>query len=127
MMLADVSDPFHAPARKVRDGWLEAGGKLLTTDYVVDETLTLLRFRLSLDQAEVWWSHVTSSTRVRIVAIEASHAARAREWFFGWRDKDFSFTDCTSFVVMREKRLKRALATDKRFTQAGFERLPRVK
>ncbi len=45
--------------------------------------------------------------------------------FFRHRDKDYSFTDCSSFVVMRELRLKEALTTDRHFRQAGFGVLPR--
>jgi uncharacterized protein len=35
-------------------------------------------------------------------------------------DKNWSLTDCTSFVVMREYQLTDALATDHHFEQAGF-------
>ena len=49
---------------------------------------------------------------------------KARCWFFEWNDRDFSFTDCTSVVVMKELRIKRALTTDRHFSQAGFESLP---
>jgi predicted nucleic acid-binding protein len=51
-------------------------------------------------------------------------AEKARAWFFRHRDKDYSFTDCTSFVVMRELRVKEALTTDRHFRQAGFLSLP---
>jgi len=39
-------------------------------------------------------------------------------------DKDFSFTDCTSFVLMREMRLTQALTTDSHFRQMGFQVVP---
>jgi predicted nucleic acid-binding protein len=44
----------------------------------------------------------------------------ARGLFFRYRDKDFSFTDCTSFVVMQELKLREVLTTDRHFAQAGF-------
>jgi len=44
--------------------------------------------------------------------------------FFRHRDKDCSFTDCTSFVVMREPRVRDALTTDRHFRQAGFQVVP---
>src|SRR5881396_4089497 len=53
-----------------------------------------------------------------------TRAEKARSWFFRWKDKDFSFTDCTSFVVMRELGQRRALTTDHHFAQAGFEMVP---
>ena len=40
-------------------------------------------------------------------------------------DRDFCFTDCTSFSVMRSLKLKRAFAFDKHFDQfEGISRLP---
>lgn len=124
MMLADASDPAHRPARASRDAWLARGGTLLTTDYVVDETLTLLRMRLGLDAAERWWMLVTASPRVAWETIDVGRADRARLWFFRWRDKAFSFTNCTSFVVMREKRLEVSLTSDRHFVEAGFQIQP---
>lgn len=124
MACADGADPAHARAVSARDAALRAGRLLVTTDYVVDETLTLLRMRLGLPAAASWWSQVDGSRRVRWQWIDASRAEKARALFFRHRDKDYSFTDCTSFVVMRELRLKDVLTTDRHFRQAGFQPLP---
>ena len=67
---ADEADPFHNRAVAARDGWLESRGLLLTTDYIADETLTLMRMRLGLDAAEAWWHQVEGSARLR--------------WEYGW-------------------------------------------
>jgi predicted nucleic acid-binding protein len=56
---------------------------------------------------------------------ELIHSERARALFFRYRAKDFSFTDCTSFALMRELRLREALTIDRHFRQAGFQMLPR--
>jgi predicted nucleic acid-binding protein len=124
MACADAADPAHRKARAARDEALLAGRLLMTTDYVVDETLTLVRVRLGLAAAEAWWSQVEGSSRVRHEAIDAMRAEKARAFFFRHRDKDYSFTDCTSFVVMREHRVREALTTDRHFKQAGFLTLP---
>jgi predicted nucleic acid-binding protein len=55
MACADVADPAHRPSTAARDEALEAGRILVTTDFVVDETLTLVRFRLGLAAATKWW------------------------------------------------------------------------
>lgn len=125
MACADAADPAYEAARAARDQWLEKEGHLLTTDYVVDETLTLMRIRLGLKATETWWHTVAASSRLRHEAIYAERAERARGIFFRYRDKDFSFTDCTSFAVLRELRLRKALTTDGHFKQAGFEMTPR--
>jgi len=124
MACADAADPLHGEARAARDAALQSGRLLVTTDYVVDETLTLIRLRLGLAAAEAWWAQVEGSSRVRYETIDAMRAEKARAWFFRHRDKSYSFTDCTSFVVMRERRLGDALTTDRHFRQAGFDVLP---
>jgi hypothetical protein len=107
-----------------RDRWLEHQARLITSDYVIDETLTLLRLRLGIDAAEAWWHTIAFSRRVVRELVHEERAERARGLFFRYRDKDFSFTDCTSFALMRELRLKEALTTDRHFRQAGFQMLP---
>lgn len=121
---ADAADPAHKKAAAARDRWLRQGGRLVTTDYVVDETLTFLRLRLGLNAAETWWQQVEGSSLLNWELVTPARADKARGLFFRFRDKDFSFTDCTSFVVMRELKLTNALTTDRHFAQAGFIPLP---
>ena len=120
----DAADLAHERALTLRDSCLEDGGALVTTDYIVDETLTLLRRRGGLRVAETWWREVESSPYLRWEYISPERAEKARAIFFRYTDKEFSFTDCTSFVVMRELRLRDALTTDHHFEQAGFLILP---
>lgn len=124
MACADGVDPNHAKACAARDSWLELGGELVTTDYVADETLTLLRLRMGLNAAEAWWRQVDGSPRLRWEPITPTRAEKARAVFFRYQDKDFSFTDCTSFIVMRELKLREALTTDRHFAQFGFTTKP---
>lgn len=124
MACADGADPAHRRACAARDAALEADLLLVTTDFVVDETLTLLRLRLGLGAAEAWWRQIDGSARLRWERITVERFDRARQLFFRYRDKGFSFTDCTSFVVMQELRLARALATDRHFRQMGFQAAP---
>lgn len=124
MACADGADPAHRRASAARDRALEEGVTLVTTDFVVDEMLTLLRLRLGLRAAEAWWQQIDRSTRLRWERITIERFERARGHFFRYHDKAFSFTDCTSFAVMQELRLTRALTTDRRFKQMGFQVVP---
>ena len=121
---ADGADPAHVRCCAARDAALEAGQTLVTTDFVIDETLTLIRFRLGLGAAETWWQQVDPSPRLRWERIDGDRFEKARHLFFQYRDKDFSFTDCTSFVTMRETRLTHAITTDRHFRQMGFRVVP---
>ena len=121
---ADSRDTAGSAVREARDQWLLSEGVLTTTDYVIDETLTTIRFRLGLDAAEAWWLQIDGSARLRIESINEPRRERARTLFFRYRDKDFSFTDCCSFAVMRELRIRRALTLDHHFRQMRFEVVP---
>ena len=124
MACADASDAAHVRCCAARDEALEAGQPLITTDFVVDETLTLLRLRLGLIAAEKWWQQVDRSSRLRWERIDGDRFEKARQLFFQYRDKPYSFTDCTSCVIMRELRLTHALTTDRHFSQMGFQTVP---
>ena len=118
------ADPAHSGCTAARDAILEAGRTLVTTDFVVDETLTLIRFRLGLAAANAWWQQIDGSARLRWERVDNERFERARNLFFQYRDKDLSFTDCTSIAVMRELRLTVVITTDRHFRQVGFDMLP---
>lgn len=124
MACADRNDPAHGGCTSARDATLEAGRVLITTDVVVDETLTLIRFRLGLGAANAWWAQVDGSARLRWERVDSDRFERARHLFFQYRDKDLSFTDCTSIATMRELKLTTVITTDGHFRQIGFDVLP---
>ena len=124
MAMADLADPMHAVTRQERDACLRDGGLLVTTDYVLNETLTLIRSCLGRDAAVRWWEQINASARLQWEWIGPARAEEARRRFFEVDGGDLSFTDCTSFVVMEELRLRRVLTTDRNFALAGFEVLP---
>ena len=124
MACADRADPAHAACSAARDATLEAGRMLITSDVVVDETLTLIRFRLGLAAANAWWQQIDGSARLRWERVENDRFERARNLFFQHRDKDLSFTDCTSVAIMRELKLTTVITTDDHFRQVGFDVLP---
>lgn len=124
MAMADSKDPLHLKSLQTRDHWLENGGIITSSNYIIDETLTLIRMRLGIEAAEKWWTMISESPRCDIAWISPEHAAKAVRWFFSWKDQSFSFTDCTSFIVMRELGIEKVLTGDRHFITAGFQMLP---
>jgi predicted nucleic acid-binding protein len=98
--------------------------RLITSDYVLDEALTHLRARLSHKVATDFGRLALSSTNVEIVRVDEEVWAAAWEIFQAYSDKHWSFTDCTSFAIMRQRNLAQALAFDRHFIQAGFQLWP---
>jgi uncharacterized protein len=102
-----------------------AAGKqrFLTTDYVLDETATLLKARRHIEVLKPFFAAVLNSTACRIVWMDPEHFSAAQAFFLKHSDQDYSFTDCVSFLIMREQRLASALTKDAHFLRAGFETL----
>ena len=66
---------------------------------------------------------MTSKT-IRLIHITEALFLEGRRWLERHQDKRYSLTDCLSFVVMKQFKLKAALTFDKHFAQAGFQMVP---
>ena len=95
----------------------------VTTDYVINETATLLRARGLAELLPELFRLIDESDALIVEWTTRDRFAAARKFMLKHLDQEFSFTDCVSFVVMKEIRLKDALATDRHFRVAGFHAL----
>lgn len=112
----------HAAVKR-KIGELKDNVRFVTSDYVLDETITLLQARGLAYLVEHWIDDVVTGRICQIVWMDSNRFDEVRAYFVRHSDKQWSFTDCFSFCVMRERKIRRALATDHHFTQAGFEPL----
>ncbi len=97
---------------------------MITTSYILDEILTLVRFRISIKASVDFSRKIRKSEIVKIVRVSEDIEEKALDLFEKYDDKDFSFTDCVSFVVMWMMEIKETFAFDKHFDQMGFVRKP---
>jgi len=67
--------------------------------------------------------HIRSDTQPTIIPSDTRMFALGLALYAERRDKDWSLTDCISFVVMRQQGLTEALTGDRHFQQAGFKAL----
>ncbi|HEY88293.1 MAG TPA: PIN domain-containing protein [Thermoflexia bacterium] len=98
---------------------------LITTDYVLDETLTVLLYHSGRDAALTFGETVQRSRNTKLIHINAAAWDSAWQWFKKYTDKVWAFTDCTSFATMERLELVQAFAFDHHFEQAGFQLWPR--
>ncbi len=99
-------------------------GVSITTDYVLDEALTLLRVRRDLASATAFIDKIRRSKSVRVFWIDEGLFEKALAIFQKSKDKSWSFTDCTSFALMRELSVGEAFTFDGHFREAGLLALP---
>lgn len=100
--------------------WVEQNRlPLVTTDYVIDETLTLLKARDRADKALELGTDFFGGELTKIHLVEESEILAAWQIYRTFTDKDWSFTDCTSKVVMDNLGVLQAFSFDHHFRQFG--------
>lgn len=116
----------HGPSARRLQGEVARGthGAIVTTNFVLDEAATFIRMETDVESAARLVESLISSSSITTVWIDPGHFESALKLFVECKDKRWSFTDCTSFVVMRELGIPRAFSFDQNFQEAGFTRLP---
>ncbi|MEK6608799.1 MAG: PIN domain-containing protein [Myxococcota bacterium] len=127
--LADRRDPYHDAATARMRAQLAAGAGPVTSNYVLDESLTGIRMAAGVRVALAFGEDVRALVAGGALRLEWIDDARDRAaWkLFGRyaQLRRLSFTDCTSFALMRELGIDRVLTDDAHFekTNLGFERV----
>lgn len=120
LALWDETDEYHAAALKLQGQLVRKPCRFFTTEYVVDETATLLLVRHSHRAAVDFLETIERSEALRLEWVDPARFHAGAAVFRKHSDKEWSFTDCVSFAVMRELRVRDAFTTDRHFRQAGF-------
>lgn len=109
--------------KKAASYFTSAKDTFITTDYIFDEFITLTRMKISHDIAVEIGEKIREGL-IRLVDISSQDRETAWEYFKKHQDKTYSFTDCTSFCIMKRLGIQQAFTFDKHFVQAGFTTVP---
>ena len=119
-------DEHHIAATEAWKELPTIGRRHYTSNFVLDETITLLGRWSDYAFAAERARHLYSSQSLEILRPSQDDEIAAVELFNKYADQRVSFTDCVSFVLMKKHRLERAFAFDRHFRLAGFETWPRL-
>lgn len=123
--IVDPRQPYHARAASLYRQAREQRRKLITTNYILTELVSLLTSPLRIPRPSIvaFIEGIKTSPYVEIVHVDVTLDAQAWQLLTHRQDKDWSLVDCSSLVVMRQRSIVEALTTDHHFEQAGFIRL----
>ena len=120
--LLDGDDAEHSRALKLWKGKPPGEGSLVTTNYVVLESMALLQSRLGMPAVRVFRDAILPL--VRIEWIDEVIHAQAVSAFIATDRRGLSLVDLSSFATMRRLGIRSAFTFDRHFRQYGFRPLP---
>ncbi|MDP6361064.1 MAG: PIN domain-containing protein [Planctomycetota bacterium] len=118
-------DQHHVEAGNAWEKLSKGRNQLFTSNFVLDETFTLLARRAGYDFAAQKAKSIYSSQSLTILRPDYDHEIDALAWFEKYSDHEISFTDCVSFALLKANRIKRVFSFDQHFKLAGFELWPK--
>jgi predicted nucleic acid-binding protein len=120
-----AADEQHARAAQILKTAAGRHARFVTTDYILDETVTLLVARGHRQLVAAFLRTTLDSSACRVEWTDAGRFSETAAFLLKHQDHPWSFTDCLSFVVMKAHHLREALTKDVNFEQAGFVALLR--
>jgi predicted nucleic acid-binding protein len=115
-------DDHHVRARAAWDELLRKRTPLVTSSYVLTETLAVLQHRIGVDAVRVFHHDVYPILTIDWVGSELHEKAMGAVSAAGRRT--LSLVDCVSFEAMRQRGIRRAFAFDAHFAEQGFDVVP---
>ena len=117
----NARDAHHDEAVAIGDELTDM--RWLTTNHVQGETWTFLRRRAGHASAVQFVDALELSVRVEVVRVGEDIEDGALRWLRRHDEREYSYVDATSFLLMKREGVKNALAFDGDFTAAGFVEL----
>ena len=118
------NDQYHDQSNEMWDAIRRRREACITTNFVLNEFFTLLGRRAGNTFAADRALNIYASRVVKIMRPDRKAEVKAIDAFEKYADQKVSFTDCISFILMKQEGIKRAFSFDFHFRLAGYELVP---
>jgi len=116
MAYRNKKDAHHEKADSIiREALQEKFGRIYTTDFVYDETMTLALVRTGRKEIALDISETILSPRIDMVFTDDLILKGAQELFFRYFDRGISFTDAVTMAVMEDLGIEDIVTFDSHF------------
>lgn len=121
--VADRNDQYAKEAGEAYKDLILKREQLITSDLVLVETYNLLTQTIGSRATVHFGNRLKENPFLNVVSVTIDDWEKAWRILERYDDKDFSFTDCTSFAIMERLKIKTAFTFDGHFTQYGFSQI----
>lgn len=124
-VLVDQRQDEHQDATKLFDALIRSRARIVTTNFILAESHALILGRTKRpDKGRDFLVNIYNSKLVETIWVTKTDEQKAVDIISRYQDKEWSFTDATSFVVMEKLGISHALSLDPDFNQYGFVTVP---
>jgi hypothetical protein len=117
--LFDRKDQNHKRSVKLSEQLKTS--KIIVSDFVIFETITFLNTSVKNHSlALLFLDFIYEQDNIEVLEIGTVLKKNSLQIFKDYYDKDFSFTDCSSFALMASLNIKNAVSFDRHFSQIGI-------
>jgi len=117
--LVDRNDPHHLQATNFLKNHASVG-RLLISNHVFDESMTLVKARLGIEVALQLGIRLRNSRFVEMVTFSTAQEQETWRIFSRYTDKGWSYTDCACLALARQRDIQHAFSFDRHFSQMGL-------
>jgi len=115
------NDKYHKKAVSIFEEIKSSKALIYTSDYCIDETITTILSRGNHKQSVLAGEALFTSKIIKTIHVCPDYFQVAWVLYQKYKDKMFSFTDVTTFAIMKGLNIKKAFSFDIEFVQAGIE------
>jgi uncharacterized protein len=119
LALRDADDEHHREAVLILSQLARARYRLYTTNVMLIEAHALILSVLGTDPANQFLRDIDQGSTI-VVRVRQRDEEQAKQILFRYADKEFSFNDAISFVVMERVGISTAFTFDRDFAQYGL-------
>ncbi len=117
-------DDFHNKAIKILEKIHKQQISLMASNFILDEVYTFLRAKINRKTAVKFAEFLAENTDIlKIIRVTVADEQQAFKYFKKLDGRGVSFTDCTSFALMKRLKIKTVFTFDKDFAKPGFKLL----
>ena len=122
LALVNTYDKFHDQAKHQWKALLENKATLLSNNYVILESISLIQRRFGMDWIQTLQAEILSL--IEIGWIDETQHQAALSNFLKNNRRQLSLVDCSSFETMRRLGIKKVFSFDEHFREQDFEVIP---
>jgi predicted nucleic acid-binding protein len=124
LALYNPNDPNHPAARMLWDDLRNQPVRFVTTDYVLDQVFTAMKFFGSLDAAQALNTVINNTSLLRFFMTDSVIFERAWKVFVSDEHPQFTFTDCINYAVIQYLGADEVFTFDRNFSAPGLITIP---